>query len=83
MMKKPFKKKQQGITGLGTRTVFNNFHEAPFNPNKLTKWYGVISEGGKNFKYEYECKFRSEAVAFFEEKARLSSGTLATISAYK
>jgi hypothetical protein len=83
MFKKPFKKKQQGITGLGTRTVFNNFHDAPFNPQKLTKFYGIIEAGSTSFVSEYEGKFRSEAKAVLEENARLAGGKLTVIGVYK
>jgi hypothetical protein len=83
MIKKPFKKKQQGITGLGSQTIFSNTYEAPFNPQKLTKFYGIIEVGSKSYVSEYEGRFRSEAKAALEEDARMMGGTLTTFSVYK
>jgi hypothetical protein len=83
MFKKPFKKKQQGITGLGSQTVFSNTYDAPFNPNKLVKYYGIIEVGSTSYVTEYEGRFRSEAKAVLEENARLAGGKLTVIGVYK
>lgn len=83
MIKKSYKKSQQGIKGLGTQTVFNNLHEAPFNSNKLTKFYGIIEVGGKLIPYNYDGKYRTEARIYFEEIARMIGGKLDTFSVYK
>jgi hypothetical protein len=82
-MKKPYQKKQQGSSPFGTQTVFSNTFEAPFNANKLTKYYGIVKVGEKSFIAEYEAKFRSEAIAVLEEEARLSGGKLETLGVYK
>ena len=83
MFKKPFKKQQQEISGLGTRTVFNNFHEAAFDPNRKVKYYGIIEVGNTSFVTEYQAKYRSEAKAIFEEESRLAGGKLTIIGVYK
>jgi hypothetical protein len=59
----------------------NVTHEAAFNPLKL--WYGIITIGNKNFKVEYESKFRSEVEAIFQEEARLAKGELTYLGVYK
>lgn len=63
------------------RTVFNNIHEATFSPEK--RFYGVIDVDGTNFVYQYQTKFRNEAVSYFEEAARLERGRLTTVGAFK
>lgn len=78
-MKKPFKKQQDQFK----QTVFSNTHEAQFNPNKLTKYYGVIEIGSTSFIITVDAKFRSEALAILEEESRLLSGKLTTIGVFK
>lgn len=50
----------------------NMTHDAPFNPFK--NYYGIVEHEGSEKVFEYEGKFRSEAEAYFQEKARLLSG---------
>lgn len=76
-MKKQFNKRKEETQILWRNTT----HESEFSPMK--KWYGVIKVGDKNFVAEYESKFRSEAVAIFDEEARLSGGSLTTVGVYK
>lgn len=63
------------------RTVFNNVHEAKFNPWKT--YYGVITVGDKCFLSMYNCKFRSEATAVFESEAKAMGGKLDTFGVLK
>ncbi|TCJ01054.1 hypothetical protein [Cytobacillus praedii] len=56
------------------RTVFNNVHEANINPVK--RFYGTISTSNGSLLVTHESISRSEAVAIFEEEARLSGGRL-------
>jgi hypothetical protein len=79
-MKKPYQKKQKDAW---VRTVFNNFHEPAFQPNKLTKYYAVIKVKDSSYLTEYSARFRSEAVAVFEEESRLSGGQVEVIGVYK
>jgi hypothetical protein len=59
----------------------NASHEKTFEPMRL--WYGIITIGNRNFKVEYESKFRSEVEAIFSEEARLSHGELTYLGVYK
>jgi hypothetical protein len=64
------------------RTVFSNTHEPKVNLEK--KWYGVIDYVDAPSRIAtYTTKQRSEAVAIFEEEARLSGGTLCTVGVFK
>ncbi|MBL4951107.1 hypothetical protein JK635_02480 [Neobacillus sp. YIM B02564] len=83
MYKDSYKKKQHRIAGLGKQTIFSNIYEAPFNSNKLTKYFALIRVGEKSFLTEYECRFRSEAVSIFNEKARLDNGYVEYIGVFK
>jgi flavodoxin len=79
-MKKTYQKKQ---TEAWKQTVFSNTFDAPFNPNKLIKFYAVIKQGDKSFVTEYAAKQRSEAVAIFNEEARLFGGQVEVIGVFK
>lgn len=81
--KKPYQKRQQGSNPLGSQTIFSNVYDAPFNPQKTTKYYAVIKQGDNSFITEYEARFRSEAVVVFNEEARLSGGHVEVVSVYK
>lgn len=63
------------------QTIFANEVEKKTNPIK--KYYGLIKVGEKLYIDEYEGKFRSEALAVFNETARLMGGTLDTFSVKK
>ena len=64
------------------QTVFSN--QAEMKPILEKKWYGVIEfPDGSSRLYTYITKQRSEAVVYFEEKARLNNGVLTTVSAFK
>lgn len=76
-MKKSFKKSN----GLGTQTVFSNTVE--YKPKQVKEFYGIIETKEGSKVVEYETKFRSVAVAYFEEQARLIGGHLSTVSVYK
>lgn len=82
MYNKNFKKRQQVITGLGVRTVFSNRYEAPFQPNKLTKYYGIIKVGEKSYISTYEAKLRLEAQSILAEEARVIQGELAYLGVF-
>jgi hypothetical protein len=59
----------------------NTTHDPQFNPWK--RWFGVIKVGDKSFITDtYESKFRCEAVAIFEEEARLSKGKLEHVGVF-
>jgi hypothetical protein len=78
-MRKTFKK-QQEESQIIWKSVTN---EPAFNPNKLTKYYAVINIGNKSYVTDYEAKFRREAEVIFNEEARLASGYVEVIRAYK
>lgn len=82
-MKKQFKKQSQQTDQLGNRIEWKNVpHQAEFNPT--TNWYGIIDfDKAPSQIVEYTCRVRSEAVAVFEEEARLSGGKLGVVSAFK
>lgn len=84
-MKKFFgKKKNNQQFDLGNQIEWKNLsYDAPFDANKLTKYYGVIKVGDKLYHTTYNAKFRSEAFAILTEDARLMGGTLDTIGVYK
>lgn len=64
------------------QTVFSN--QAETKPVLERKWYGIIDfPDGTSRLYTYTTKQRSEAVVYFEEKARLNNGVLTTVSAFK
>jgi hypothetical protein len=76
-MKKTFRKQQEE-----TQKVWKNVpHDGQFNP--WNNYYSVIKIGDKSYLTEYESKFRSEAVAVFQEEARLSGGFVETVGVYK
>lgn len=78
-MKKTFRKQQEE-----TQIVWKNMsHEPAFNPNKLIKYYATIKVGEKSFLTEYEAKQRSEAVAIFNEEARIAGGRVELVRTYK
>jgi hypothetical protein len=54
------------------QTVFSNVHES--NPNPVKTYYAFLEIGGKNHYAEYVGKFRVEALADFQEQARLHNG---------
>lgn len=65
-----------------TQIEFKNIpHDAAFNPWK--KYFSVIQIGDKSYLAEYTAKFRSEAVAVFNEEARLSGGHVTTVGVFK
>ena len=70
--------KKQGSTGFnsfGARKEFKNIPVGKvFNPTK--KWFGTIQTSNGSWLVQYEGKFRSEAVAIFQEEARLVGGKL-------
>jgi hypothetical protein len=84
-MKKFFnKKKNNQQFDMGTQIQWGNMsYSEPFDPNKLTKYYGLIKVGDKLFHTEYAAKFRSEAKAILEEDARVMGGVLDTFGVYK
>jgi hypothetical protein len=59
----------------------NTNHEAPFNP--FRNYFAVVKIGDKSYLTEYTAKFRSEAVAVFEEECRLSGGYVESIGVFK
>lgn len=59
----------------------NTPHEANFNPWK--NYYAIIKIGDKSYITEYMAKFRSEAVAIFEEESRICGGKVEVIEVYK
>lgn len=64
------------------QTVFAN--EVEKRPILEKEWYGVIEmPNGKSRLYTYTCVQRSEAVAYFEEEARLNNGVLTVVNAFK
>lgn len=64
------------------QTVFSN--QAETKPVIEKEWYGVVELlNGKSRLYTYTTKQRSEAVAYFEEEARLNNGVLTVVSAFK
>lgn len=78
-MKKTFRKQQDE-----SQIIWKNVeHDAGFNPNKLTKYYGVVKVGDKSFITEYEARFRSEAKTILEEDARMVGGKLDFFGIYK
>jgi hypothetical protein len=79
-MRKTFKKQPSEAW---KQTVFSKTYDAPFNPNKLIKFYAVIKQGDKSFVTEYAAKQRSEAVAIFNEEARLFGGQVEVIGVFK
>lgn len=62
------KKKKESMI----RTVFNNLHEGTTNPIKT--YYTFYELNGKQVYDEYQGKFRSEAIAFFESEANSFGG---------
>jgi hypothetical protein len=64
------------------QTVFSN--QAENRPVLEKEWYGVVElPNGKSRLYTYTTKQRSEAVAYFEEEARLNKGALTIVSVFK
>lgn len=64
------------------QTVFSN--QAETKPVLEKEWYGVVElHNGKSLLYTYTTKQRSEAVAYFEEEARLNNGVLTVVSTFK
>lgn len=63
------------------RTVFDNTHEAQFNPWK--NYYAIIETDGTDKVYNYTGKFRSEAKVYFEEQARIDHGKFKLMGVYK
>lgn len=64
------------------QTVFSN--QAETKPVLTKEWYGVVDmPNGKSRLFTYTCVQRSEAVAYFEEEARLNNGVLTAVSAFK
>ena len=59
----------------------NTTHEVAFNPTK--NYYAVIKIKDKSYLTEYVSKFRSEAVAIFNEEARISGGFVETVGVFK
>jgi hypothetical protein len=55
------------------RTVFSNTFEPPFI-DSTKKFYAFIEINGKEVLETYEGKFRTEALAHFDELSRLSGG---------
>ena len=64
------------------RTVFSNTHVPKVNLEK--KWYGVIDYlDAPSRIVTYVTKQRSEAVAIFDEEARVTDGKLNAIGVFK
>jgi hypothetical protein len=60
----------------------NTEHEAKFNP--FRKYYTFLEIDGVEVVLDYIGKFRSEALAYFEEQARINQGRLTSaIHVYK
>lgn len=78
---KKFNKKQQPQKE--TQIEWRNIpHEAKFNPTK--NWYGVVDfDKAPSVVITYTSNFRSEAVAIFNEEARLLGGKLSVVSVFK
>lgn len=77
-MKKTFKRPQEE-----SQLIWKNMsHEGLFNP--FRKYYTFVEIDGVEIVLDYIGKFRSEAVAYFEEQARINHGRLtSTIHVYK
>lgn len=74
-MRKNYKKKFNGGFNFGEKKYFKNIpHEAKFNPVK--EWRGTVTCGDKSYLFLYETDIRSEAVRYFERKAKEINGTL-------
>jgi curved DNA-binding protein CbpA len=67
-------KKYKVLGSKDGRTIYNNIHEGKTNP--FRKYYAFIEVEGQEFVYDYEGKFRNEALTHFEEQARLKHGKL-------
>lgn len=82
-----FKKKRSNTSvtfNKDGRTVFDNRVEP--KRDFMKKFYGVIDfkdNKQPSVIVDYTCKFRSEAVAIFEEESRILGGTLGVVSVYK
>lgn len=64
------------------QTVFSN--QVKVKPVLEKEWYGVVDmPDGKSRLYTYTTKQRSEAVTYFEEKARLNNGVLTVVSVFE
>jgi hypothetical protein len=59
----------------------NTTHEATFDP--FQKYFAVIKINNKSYLTEYISQFRSEAVAIFNEEARLYGGIVETVGVFK
>jgi hypothetical protein len=66
-----------------SQIVFKNTqHDANFNPYR--KYYILMEVEGIEKVYDYVGKFRVEALAYFEEKARMEHGRItSTLHVYK
>jgi hypothetical protein len=63
------------------QTVFSNTAEKVFV--QVKKFYAVILVDGVEKLYRYDCKFRVEAIAMFDEYARLDHGKVLMIGTLK
>jgi hypothetical protein len=77
-MRKVFKK-QQEESQIQWKNVTN---EVKFNP--FRKYYAFIQIDGAEVVFDYIGKYRTEALTYFEEQARIHQGKLvSSVHAYK
>jgi hypothetical protein len=78
-MKKNTFRKQQEESQIQWKNVTN---EVKFNP--FRKYYAFIQIDGAEVVFDYIGKFRTEALTYFEEQARINQGKLvSSVHAYK
>lgn len=55
-----------------TQTVFSNIAEIKYNP--LKRYVGYIEMNEKEYLVDHICKFRVQAIEYFEDLARYNGG---------